>query len=89
MTARFVSSRTGLPGGNRPSRRREARLLELIFLACALLLGALLAATTLAAPAPLSTEHARRRDEHKQSPRRSSPVSHHAPLTPGAESRVK
>ncbi|HEY0081688.1 MAG TPA: hypothetical protein VGB61_02765 [Pyrinomonadaceae bacterium] len=87
MAARFVSSRTGLPRVNRPSRRRDARLLELLFLACALLLGALLAATTLAAPPP--TAHARRRDEHRQPPPLPSPVSHHATLSVGAEFGAK
>jgi hypothetical protein len=48
MSARLTPPRTSL---HRISglRRHNARLLELLYLACALLLGALLAATTLAA----------------------------------------
>ena len=88
MSARLVSSRTNLSEVNRVSRRRTARLLELLFLACALLLGALLAATALAA-APLHTAHARRRDEHGQPQHLSSPVSQHAPLHVGASVGAK
>jgi hypothetical protein len=88
LSARLVSSRTNLSEVNRVSRRRTARLLELLFLACALLLGALLAATTLAA-APLHTAHARRRDDDRQPLRLSSPVSRHAPLTVGATPGAK
>ena len=51
MSARLMSPRAGLPRID-GLRRHHARLLELLYLACALLLGALLAATTLAA-APL------------------------------------
>lgn len=49
MSARLISPRTNLLRVN-VLHRRTARLLELLYLACALLLGALLAATTLAAP---------------------------------------
>jgi hypothetical protein len=43
-----MSARTGLLKVNRP-RAAHARLLDVLYLACALLLGALLAATTLSA----------------------------------------
>jgi hypothetical protein len=44
-----MSPRTNHPRAN-GLRRHHARLLEMLYLACALLLGALLAATTLATP---------------------------------------
>ncbi|HEY0098712.1 MAG TPA: hypothetical protein VGB76_07125 [Pyrinomonadaceae bacterium] len=62
MSTRLISSRAGLLKVNRP-RSQHARLLELLYLACALLLGALLAATTLSA-APLRRAHTRPHDEH-------------------------
>jgi len=73
-----MSSRTTLLRGA-PPRHQHARLLELLYLACALLLGALLAATTLAA-APLPQPHARQRDESRQQhPRAMSSVIRVAP----------
>jgi hypothetical protein len=77
-----MSPRTTLLRGNR-LRQQNARLLELLYLACALLLGALLAATTLAA-APLPPAHARQYDEHKRQPQAMSRVVHVAPRTPVA-----
>lgn len=50
MSARLLSPRASFPRTAR-LRRHNARLLELLYLACALLFGALLAATTLAAAA--------------------------------------
>jgi hypothetical protein len=74
-----LSSRTNLLRVNRP-QRHQAHLLELLYLACALLLGALLAATTLAA-APLQTTHdPGRRGEHVRHARATmSPASRLAP----------
>jgi len=51
LSARLVSSRTVLLKVSRAHQQR-ARLLELLYLACALLLGVLLAATTLNAATP-------------------------------------
>jgi hypothetical protein len=78
MSARLISSRTSLLRVN-GTRRPHARLLELLYLACALLLGALLAATSLAAP--LQRTHACGRDERGGINRAMSPVLHVAPRT--------
>jgi len=78
-----MASRTTLLRGNR-LRQQNARLLELLYLACALLLGALLAATTLAAAPLPPTDAARQRDEHGRHPQAMSRVVHDAPRTPVA-----
>lgn len=83
MSARLNSSRTSLLRIN-GMRRQNARLLELLYIACALLLGALLAATTLAAP--LQRTHADGRDEGAEINRAASPVLHLAPRTAAAKS---
>jgi hypothetical protein len=72
-----MSSRASLLRVNR-IHCQHARWLELLYLACALLLGALLAATTLAA-APLQPAHARTRVEQRRPPRAESRVVHPAP----------
>lgn len=82
MSARLISSRTSLPRINR-LRPQNARLLELLYLACALLLGALLAATTLAAP--LQRTHTCRRDERGRISGAMTHVVHSAPRTAVAE----
>ncbi|HEY9402624.1 MAG TPA: hypothetical protein VIQ24_08010 [Pyrinomonadaceae bacterium] len=87
MSARLISSRTVLLKINRPHRQR-ARLLELLYLACALLLGALLAATTLDA-APLRRADARQQDERAQHAVEMWPVVHLAPRAAVAESGAK
>lgn len=87
MSARLVSSHANALTIGRP-RRRQARLLELLYLACALLLGALLAATTLAAAplrpanapgAPLRPGNARATHERGRHRRIASPVMRVAP----------
>ena len=83
MSARLVSSRTVLLKVNRTHRQR-ARLLELLYLACALLLGVLLAATTLNA-APLRRAHARQQDENGRHAVEVSRVVHRAPRAVVAE----
>jgi hypothetical protein len=82
MSARLNSSRTSLLRVNR-LQRQNARLLELLYLACALLLGALLAATTLAMP--IRRPQTFRRDERAQIRRATSPVVHLAPCAAPAE----
>ena len=82
MSARLISPRTSLLRVNRP-RLRNARLLELLYLACALLLGALLAATTLAAP--LQRAHTCRRDERGRIRHAVSHVVHNAPCAAVAD----
>jgi poly(3-hydroxybutyrate) depolymerase len=83
MSARLISSRTSLLRAGR-TRRQNARLLELLYLACALLLGALLAATTLAA-APLRRDDVLQWNEHGRQHRIMSPVVRIAPRVAAAE----
>lgn len=78
LSARLMSPRTGLLRISRP-RCRNARLLELLYLACALLLGTLLAATTTLAAAPLRQTSARSPGEQRPTPRAVSRVVHIAP----------
>jgi hypothetical protein len=78
-----MSSRTSLLRVNRV-RHQNARLLEVLYLACALLLGVLLAATTLAA-APLTQAPAPRLNEQVRHPQATPPVVHIAPRTAVAE----
>jgi hypothetical protein len=87
LSARLISSRTVLLKVNRAHQQR-ARLLELLYLACALLLGVLLAATTLDA-APLRRADARQQDEHGRQAVEVSPVVRLAPRAAVAESASK
>lgn len=82
-----MSSRTSLLRVSRP-RWQQARMLELLFIACALLLGTLLAATTLAA-APLQRTNVPRTNEHGRHARAMSPVVHIAPRVAVAKFDVK
>jgi hypothetical protein len=83
MSARLISSRTN-PLRVNGMRRQNARLLELLYLACALLLGVLLAATTLAAP--LRRPHIDCRVERGGINQAVSPILHVAPRTAAAQS---
>jgi hypothetical protein len=80
-----MSSRTSFHRAARP-HQQHARLLELLYLVCALLLGTLLAATTLAAP--LQQTHVRRRGEGGHPPS-ISPALQVAPRTAVAEFDAK